>query len=268
MSFAFDAEIIRQKGWRQGSILEDIAHVAPNSSTDAIAILLSHDCDIVQSSLEKEPAVEILIAVPTAGLDGNYTRGKNARCYHFNLDGKSYEIKAVDRVVVSRQLLIDAEPSTSQLPADEVNGIVHWFAQRYERPAFPDNFNKRLSRKTRQVIERILKESGHLISGIYIACPHEELPDLTPYEITLYVVMTVKDYGDIEKAGECEDMAQLILDAINEQSQGIRIINSEDMCISEKELSLHDLRTVKRFTSFDHLSFGSDAAIEDHGISD
>ena len=255
MSAVFDSEIIRQKGWRQGAILEDVARIAPSDTSDALGILLSHDCDIVQQSLEKEPNVEILIAVPTPGLDGNYTRGKNTRCYHFGFDGKSYEIRAVDRIIVPRQFLIDSEPSPSQLPVDEVNGIVHWFAQRYERPAFPDNFNKRLSRKTRQVIERVLKESGHLVSGVYIACPSEELPDNEPYDITLHVVMAVKDYEDIEKAGQCEDMAQQILDAVSEQSQGIRIVNAEDMCISEKELSLHDLHTIKRFVSFDYLSF-------------
>ena len=105
------------------------------------------------------------------------------------------------------------------------------------------------------MVERVLRESGHLISGIYIACPHEELPDGESYKIILYVVMSIEDYGDIEKADKCEDMAQQILDAINEQSRGISVTNSEDMCISEKALSLHDLHTIKRFTSFDHLSF-------------
>ena len=251
---SFDVNSIRQKGWRQGSILENVACVAPDSHSGAMGILLSHDCDIVQPSLEKEPDVEILIAVPTDTLNGNYTLGKNPRYYHFHVDGKFYEIKATNRVIKSRQLLIDSDPSTLQLSVDEVNGIVHWFAQRYERPAFPDNFNNRLS-ETRKVIGRILKESGHLISGIYIACPHEELPNTQPYKIVLHVVMAVKDYGNTIKASKCEDMAQQILDAINEHSQGIVIENSDNVCINEKELSLHDLRTIKRFTSFDHLSF-------------
>jgi hypothetical protein len=256
----FDVQNVLQKEWRQGSLCSDIARDALRITSDALAIVLSHDCDIVQPNIEKEPYIEILIASPISQLDGNCTRGKNSRCYHFSFNDVSYEIKAVERVSVPRQILVDYEPHHLKLPTEEIKAIVHWFAQRYERPAFPNNFNKRLSKKTKQTIDRILKESGHLISGIYISCPQEELSDDMPYDILLYVLMSDEDFGDTEKFITCEEMSQRIFDAVKNHSKGILLANSEELCISEKEISLHDLRYLKRFTSFDHFSF--DTGIE------
>jgi hypothetical protein len=258
MSVLFDAQIINQKGWRQGSIClgSDMTGVVLCNTSDVLGILLSHDCDIVQPDIKKEPNVEFLMALPISLLDGNCIRGKNSRCYHFRLHDIFYEIKAVERISVSRQLLINWNPHpTLQLPTEESRAIVHWFAQRYERPAFPDNFNKRFSRKSKQIIEQILKNFGHIISGIYIACPQEEYQDDLPYNILFYVVMSVENYENDTKSSECESHAQSIYEAIRKYSKGINIANPEKMCISEKEITLHDLHFLKRFTSFDHFSF-------------
>lgn len=255
MNVPFDIQNVLQKNWRQGSICSDIARDTLRTASDTLAIVLSHDCDIVQPNIEKEPYIEILIASTIARVDGNYTRGKNSRCYHLDLNGISYEINAIERISVPRQFLVDYEPHYLKLPADEIKAIVHWFAQRYERPAFPDNFNKRLSKKTKQIIDRMLKESGHLISGIYISCPNEELSDDKPYEILFYVVMSGKDFENAKKFTVCKEISQQLYEAVKNQSNGITIANSEELCISEKEISLHDLRYLKRFTSFDHFSF-------------
>jgi len=257
VNIPFDSEVIRKNGWRQGSVCSDLARSVICKIPDALAILLSHNCDIVQKRLDKEPNVEILIAVPIDQSDGNCIKGKNSRCYHFSLNDLFYEIKATERISVPRHFLVKNEPHSSQLSMEEVNAIVHWFAQRYERPAFPDNFNKRLSDATKKVIKNALEESGNLVSGIYISCPQNELPDNKPYQILFYVVMSVEDYGDIEKLGKCEDISEAILESMNTKSHGIVVENSDNMCISEKEISLHDLRFLKRFTLFDHFSFDS-----------
>jgi hypothetical protein len=251
----FNVQNILQKEWRQGSLCSDVACDALHIASKALAIVLSHDCDVVQPNIEKEPYIEILIASPIPQLDGNCTRGKNSRCYHFQINNLSYEIKAIERISVPRQILADYEPHYLTLPTEEIKAIVHWFAQRYERPAFPNNFNKRLSKKTKQIIVQILREFGHLVSGFYIACPNEELPDDMLYDILLYVVMSDEDFENAEKFIVCEKISKQIFEAVRKQSNGITITNSENLCISEKEISLHDLRYLKRFTSFDHFSF-------------
>jgi hypothetical protein len=260
MSVLFDAQIINQKGWRQGSIClsSDITGVIPYNFSDVLGILLSHDCDIVQPDIEKEPNVEILIAFPVSQLDGNYIRGKNSRCYHFQLHNISYEIKAVERISVSRQYLINWTPDPIlRLPVEEIRAIAHWFAQRYERPAFPNNFNKRFSKRSKQIIEQILKNFGHIISGIYIACPQEEHSDDSPYDILFFVVMSVESYNDDVKLSECKSQARKMYETIRDYSKGINIYNPEKMCINESEITLHDLHFLKRFTSFDHFSFNT-----------
>jgi hypothetical protein len=259
MSILFDAQIINQKGWRQGSIYlgSDITDTIPYNDSDVLGVLLSHDCDIVQPDIEKEPNVEFLIAFPVSQLDGNYIRGKNSRCYHFQLHNISYEIKAIERISVSRQQLMTWTPHpTLKLPVEEIRAIAHWFAQRYERPAFPNNFNQRFSRSKR-IIEQILKNFGHIISGIYITCPQEEYSDELTYNILFYVVMSVESYNDIVKLNECVSQTQKIYETIKNCSHGINICNPEKMCINENEITLHDLHFLKRFSSFDHFSFNT-----------
>ncbi|MDR2115273.1 MAG: hypothetical protein LBP87_02720 [Planctomycetaceae bacterium] len=266
MDVPFDAQIINQKGWRQGSICLDldIPDTILRNTADGLGILLSHDCDIVQPDIKKEPNVEFLIAFPVSQLDGNYIRGKNSRCYHFQLHNIFYEIKAFERISVPRYWLIDRTPHpTLQLPVEEIRAVVHWFAQRYECPAFPNNFNKRFSKKSKQTIEQILKNIGHIISGIYIACPQEEYSDDFSYDILFYVVMSVEIYNDIVKLDESkyydvQNYVQKIYETIKNDSKGINIYNSDKMCINE--ITLHDLHFLKRFTSFDHFSF--DTGIE------
>lgn len=255
MSDTFDAKIIRDNGWRQGSLSASLVPDDLRSTSGILSVVISHDCDIVQNSLEKEPCVEILIAKPIEHVDGNYTKGKNARCYHLDFQGTAYEIQSAHRFLRCRQLLCCDKPDALKLPTIEIRAIVHWFAQRYERPAFPDNFNRWLSKKTKQTIENELKKHGNFISGIYISCPEYELPDEKIYEIRFHIVMKVSDYWDIESRGKCENMAENILESFKNDSSGIRIINSENMCVSENEITLHDLRAIKRFTSFDHQSY-------------
>jgi hypothetical protein len=67
MKEQFDSNAIAKLGWRQGAILGDklavsALHHAPVRSPaedDGWLIVTSHDCDVVNFSIEKEPVVEV-----------------------------------------------------------------------------------------------------------------------------------------------------------------------------------------------------------------
>jgi hypothetical protein len=74
-------------------------------SEGALAILVSHDCDIVNLDLTKEPLADWLIARRVQTLDGSCLYGKNARKLPFQHNGVFYEVLAYERVSTSRKLL-------------------------------------------------------------------------------------------------------------------------------------------------------------------
>ncbi len=75
----FDADAIEKHGWRQGAVLGPARlrvarERAPSGLTiadDDWLIVTSHDCDVVNDRLEKEPIVEVLRGecVPIPGRD-------------------------------------------------------------------------------------------------------------------------------------------------------------------------------------------------------
>ncbi|MGL5058541.1 MAG: hypothetical protein ACRC62_01070, partial [Microcoleus sp.] len=77
----------RNTRWRQGSVLarKDFQVVGLTDMPDAaLAIAISHDCDIANDNLDAEPAVEFIFARILEQSNGNYTHGKNPRVLHLD----------------------------------------------------------------------------------------------------------------------------------------------------------------------------------------
>src|SRR3954471_9541560 len=89
MSTAFDASAIDRHGWRQGAVLgSNLAAEARKFAPRGIAcaesdwlIVTSHDCDVVNGRLDKEPTVEVLRAtvVQQKKPDKQQVWGRNPR---------------------------------------------------------------------------------------------------------------------------------------------------------------------------------------------
>ena len=75
MTKPFESDKIVKLGWRQGAILgKKLAVVASKYTPETVApndadwlILTSHDCDIANFSINKEPVVEVLRARVAVG---------------------------------------------------------------------------------------------------------------------------------------------------------------------------------------------------------
>lgn len=203
MTTAFDSQRIVDLGWRQGAILAEplsraaAAHAAastkPTSDSDCL-ILTSHDCDITNSSLEKEPVVEILRGRkahderPSTPLIG----GRNPRRLQLKAPGEvgQFVISCAvhERWLVPRELLL-REPPEAFLPDKERRLVAEWLAKRYVRSAFPTAFDLRW-RKEQRAWLAILNNNSEWIQGVYLRLSTlDELPAERTYQVHLILVV-------------------------------------------------------------------------------
>ena len=85
-------------------------------SEGALAILISHDCDVVNDSLTREPSAYWLIARRVKDLDCVYLYGQNPRKLQFEQRGILYEVLAREFFSTPRGVLETAS-------ADETKGL-------------------------------------------------------------------------------------------------------------------------------------------------
>lgn len=255
-------DIIRDQGWRQGSIFgveahERLAEYAPRKlGRDDCCIVITQSCDIVSDDFELEPIVEIILArkldSPT---DGNFTHARSARRLHLQVTvGKrelGYEALIRDRFNVPRPLLADFGPDTDRaLPDIDYNDLIAWIVARYRRDAFPDAFNERVRVAIEQRIKPILKKSPK-IKALYLNLnTWDELSRATAYRADILITLNAEDYEDVTVRQTVEKAAMNIEAALS-GCEGIAV--DEARVASEKDVSLDMLRYYGRW-NFDYLS--------------
>lgn len=90
---AFDSDAAARLGWRQGTIMgTDVAAMAREQAPKAIdvrctdfLIVASHDCDLLNPSIDKEPFVEVLAARPVGAVSPMQALGRNPRSLQFTV---------------------------------------------------------------------------------------------------------------------------------------------------------------------------------------
>jgi len=252
-----------QIGWRQGSVLPDalartLVEEGGFGGLDSfdLVVVASHDCDVANRDLDKEPTAELLVArLVGQRPDGNLTFGKNPRSLHLQVRGPDglqwYGLSMGERFSVSRARLLDAEPNDEHdLSAPGVRQLGLWLAYRYRRAAFPDEFNRRAEAANSQV-KAVLKANGQYVSGVLIAVADEELPRDENYSILIWMTTAVNDYSDRTRRALSEVATDKIASALSACS-GIVVTESE--LRSEADVTLDDLKLLKRWDDYDTLS--------------
>lgn len=256
-----EAASIKDDGWRQGSVLPDeLAKILLrdnrlpwDSSPDDILIVISHDCDITNASFVSEPYVELLRLKQVPRRDGNLDWGKNPRRYQFVDHGGPpvvFETSVHDRARVPRNLLIGYQPNAAMKVDDETRSrLCRWIAARYVRAAFPDAFNDRIAPAVTQ-LRTAFKSDGENLTGIYLILVDEELPQTEDYQVVLFATMLDEHYRDHARRTAAQGLLDRI-EAIFAGCSGVSFGTTE--LRSESEISLHDMRKLKRW-DFDDLS--------------
>lgn len=253
-------------GWQQGSLLDQhlavrLLEYAPTRielGNQDVVVVLSHDCDICQPDLDKEPWVELL---PCHAVErrprGDLTLMKNPRRLEFQAaDGRStrvYYALAAERWSAPRDQLAGVGPAgfLTTSPADL---LPSWIGRRYTRVGFPNSFDRRWKPALRAV-DRALEADGEYLAAMFVTIVDEELPDGTDYELIIRGAMLRGDFGVAERqqaAQRCLGSIAAALDACD----GITV--AEDELVSEVDISLDDIRVMKRWDPLDIASFGDE----------
>jgi CRISPR/Cas system-associated endoribonuclease Cas2 len=252
--------------WRQGAVIP--RELVPDGilpvqiSPEDKLVIISHDCDLVQTSFDAEPFVEFLIAkhLSEEQKDGSLFRGRNSRRLQLwaGVDGNRhlYEISAHDRNRLERRLLENQQPDVSiSFDARDIATLSRWFSRRYNRSSFPTTFNSRVPEKIWKKIKEVLKKKGDDVRIFMLLSSMEELePDKTYRVIVRVVVPTEAKDNDLR-----EQNAKDVVAALNvylSQCAGIDVI--EVKLDSEAEFSLEDMENTVEWDTFDYLSVPSD----------
>jgi hypothetical protein len=104
----------RDTPWHQGRVLclgalQEMQLLHPISPQCTCAIVISHDCDVVNPDLKIEPEVEIIIGRYVDKQDGNYSCAKAPRTLHLEIlhqgASKVLELKATAKRQISKTAL-------------------------------------------------------------------------------------------------------------------------------------------------------------------
>lgn len=270
------ADWTRETPWRQGHLLTDdaitflgLAHT--EYPGDTVVIVASHDCDLVQSTTN-EPLVELVTGRRIGKLDGNHTHAKTSRTLHITIDGPVpllAEFIATAKCKVSKEALADFGPAAALRlsPANHAT-LQSWLAARYRRSAFPDEFERRLTRETKlaESLRKALKPHGELISAVLFDVDEGENVSRTGpdhvyvLDITL-VYVTEPDFDAAEAAANTAKQKisaafekKLLNRATGEWQQiELRYID----VISEEALSYRQFTLMKRWR-LDDISLGAE----------
>jgi hypothetical protein len=271
----FDADAIASKGWRQGAVLGDTLAeraraAAPDEldfHDDDLIIIVSHDCDIVNFSLEKEPVVEVIRAVllDRETVDKQQVGGRNPRSVQFSavIDDQESVVRCSihDRWNLPRGFLC-AESPRVLLPAKPCRMLAEWLAKRYIRAAFPSAFDSRWRGEKSKNLKKwmkLLECHSSWMRGVYLRLNTlEELKEADVYRCHMIVAVPadVKNDDDWPKAKETieteiENFWGQFKPGIH--FDGVEVLGTDDLTLSEIE-------PYQRFDA-DWVSFADDTEV-------
>ena len=165
----------------------------PEDAQSRIAIVVSHDCDIVEEDLEREPFIEVIVGEFVDSPCPNHTNAKSPNKLHLRLvangQPRYLELIATEKRPVPKSSFLYVQPDQSvSLSSKSHETLQAWLALRYRRAAFPDALNKHLS-ALRDALQKIGKKAPEAIIGFYIYYEpdREILESCEPYEVWIVV---------------------------------------------------------------------------------
>ena len=268
-------EWTRKTVWRQAHVLEPgtATHLGlvftDNPETIAI-VVVSHDCDIACPP-NVEPTIEVIVGQLKEEAEGDFSHGKNVRRLHLKYQAganyKTIELRAKDRVVLDKLSFIDQAPRTDLVIAPTGKKILQkWLAARYDRSAFPSEFESRLSQpKIPEQISKILKPKGASIRGIYFdlgaQSDLETVGSDENYELNIYLLYDTDDDPNRAENAALEvrvKLEKLFKDQFYEDNKGwkgVELVSCN--VISDQAMTVRQALALRQWR-LDHMSLRSE----------
>jgi hypothetical protein len=223
----------RSTPWRQGAVLTAEAATAFGLASaqppgGAAVVVISHDCDCAQSA-EQEPNVEVIVGRFLDAPHGNYMHCKNLRRLHLRYsaqDGSDQyvELEPQNRTALKKTASGEKAPELAAyspnpqltLKPKEHRVLQRWLAARYDRSAFPDEFDRRLDKETgiAEKLAKAFKETGKYIPAIFFDVDQGEEKARSgagdPYELVVTVLYLTDEDTDAAKNAADEAKKRII----------------------------------------------------------
>lgn len=276
MSTEFDASAIERHGWRQGAVLGlELAVEARKRAPTGLSlgdtdwlIVTSHDCDVVNGKLEKEPIVEVLRAavVQQNQLKKEQVWGRNPRMLQITTDDGTggtvvLSVKVHERWTVPRELLASEAP-LRVLDDKTRRSIAEWLAKRYIRAAFPSAFDARWHSKMREWTS-LLEQQSQWVQGVYLRLSTlAELDEGQPYKIDLIVAAPASATKDAAWPAKKSELETLV-EEFWKKFPGIECAGVE--VTATDKLTLAEIEPYQRFDA-DWVSFADDTPATPYAV--
>jgi len=256
-------ERLIESGWKQGLLLvpnderlKDNAHY--EIPDDALLLIVSQTCDLVQGSFENEPYFEVLCLHPLGQeANGGYLGGKNSRRIEFSLSLPGNDIShwfalPYERHLINRELLLDdLMPDASIQDAQILQMILSWLSRRYTRTAFPETFISRINARKDPIGKKFSRLNPYIKSVYVRLAPFNELDDGDEYSIDIMLVMDAEKYDDAGKYKLCDEIKKQ-LEAQLGKCDGIKV--SDITLESTASVTIEDLKGFREW-DYSYLSF-------------
>lgn len=251
---------ILESEWRQGTVLPHAllpdGALPPSVTTDTKLVVISHDCDLVNSCYSAEPCLEVFVARPKlpGERDGGIFKGKNPRRLQFDVEENGetrlYQIDVHEKYRIDRRVLeAGTRDVTITISENNVLLIAKWAARRYHRPSFPTAFVDRIA-PIRAKLSKKLKKDGDdviLYAGFNTL---NELPVEEAYRIIVCVLIPVEASEDDVREQRANSVVSEIAKLLG-RCEGIELEDAK--LVSESEITLDELHYLRRW-DFDYLS--------------
>lgn len=269
----------RDTPWRQGHALKNetavtLGLVRMTEAATAVAMVVSHECDLTQSP-DVEPSIEIIIGGRITVANGNFTHAKNSRRLHLpcteNGATMYLDLRATDKRGISKEHLAGHLPNASiELTPVNRSVLQRWLAARYRRAAFPDEFERRL-RETGvdERVKKIIEPLGiHLIAIFFDVDEGREIERKgadDPYMLRIDLLYS-SERDPVAALNVAEQAASAISAAFRERCfvagkgwQGLELVSCEP--ISDEAMTYAMSTQLKKWNA-DYLSLRADPPTE------
>jgi hypothetical protein len=252
----------RSTSWRQGSVIDRdtliaIGAVPADAPGDCVGVVINHDCDLALDDITVEPLVEFIVGSDQPRPNGNFSWAKSTRTLQVEIkkagEPAIIQLGANNKQAVSKERLAPFEPDGRYtLESRQLAALREWLAARYNRTAFPDEFNRRLDASgAPEKLKKLLATSTDLISFIYFDLKgreRDELPAEVPYDLAVVLVhFPGEEPSEVsDKADELADRIDTALNAkLVDPKCGIAFKGC--MTVSEDDIRLGEAQTLMRW---------------------
>jgi hypothetical protein len=224
-------------------------------------MVVSHDCDI-RCEEEREPFIEIIPCEKIAGLEGNFSKGQNPRCFDFkvtipeNSTPAFFRLNAQKKTPLSKKDLASYDKEILKISPWITRALQDWLAMRYRRQALPDAFNASFCELIKnRTIRKKLAKLYEALHGIWaVIDPFDEeliASDGIPYDVIMYFIFNSQVSG--AEAMVCDFVKAFAKEYEEKRKKPLYMISLETKVLSDSEFTYY-LQRKSIFLNYDYLS--------------